>query len=131
MTNLEDRIQATLAAEISLQITIKDSWHRVQLEAHVQRRADRLTEAEMARIAQIGSRPAKALIINEGDHEWLLIRHPDYIDVWYVMDGVCPVCRTDIAKSVRQDGHTTYVCGICGRWLAEYEQIIVGAGGER
>ncbi len=124
MNNPDDQIQQSLVDEITQQLEDKvTGYYRRIYPTGI-----KLTETEMAIARALCGNSCKIRIVAFSYGERALVRHPEFHDIWYALDGECPTCHTTVLREVQENGKIRYDCGICELGLECFEAARVHTG---
>lgn len=110
----DDRIQTSLAAEITFRLAELD--RRRRLYPH----GLRIREHELAALRALGCQ--RVAVVQDPGGDRLVARHPDYTDIWYLLDGHCPKCKTTVLRIQTAGSCERLECGICGADIETFER---------
>lgn len=128
--DLNDRIQSSLAAQISVAIVRNEiSKGPLDLDDRFKDDARRLsafefTAQEAKRIIEVtgNDKYADVSILADEAHKrvWIIVLHPKFTDLWIVANGQCPKCGTGALAMIDP---TNFECRMCGLNLDYFEPI--------
>lgn len=111
----EGKIHDSLIADITEQLTISEARRE---RRRVLPTGILMSEAQSRIIEAVSGDRVFISVVSLASGEWLLVKHPDYTDIFYALDGSCPACRTEVVRKTLMSPPgvqelARYDCAIC------------------